>query len=198
MKKYLLLATLLLGLAISLAGQGAHWEYGNNSFSNPGISGNHASSNNALNRIEERLFLLETIFLQDLSGYNYPKAKLLLDEIRSAAWLLANDSGDSGDWGYRRPMGDQEFAEFKNSVRRAVFGDEALKVIRYGCTDSYFSVDQIVEIIRMLVFSDTKLKALEYMYPNCFDKRNTYKILDAFLFGNDKRDAEKIIDAWLD
>ena len=184
MKRYILTIVASLLLAFALKAQTGDCS-----------SGTHSDpAGYALQNIQERIFLLESLFLEDLSADNYAKAKQLLEEIRDSAWLIASEQQAQDSWvTHNRPMRDEEFSEFRSRVQQAVFGDDQLELIKLIAQDNFFRAEQISDILRLLVFSDTQLEALEIMYPRCSDRRYSYRILDVFTFDDDKEQARQIV-----
>lgn len=94
-----------------------------------------------------------------------------------------------------RYMTDKEFKDLEASIQKSSFADDRLSTLQLATKNTSFSVNQIVRIIGLFTFADDKLKALRLSYPGCYDPQNNFKILDAFLFSDDKDAARKIMSA---
>jgi len=165
-----------------------------------------------LNKITRRMDKLQMSYISQLSKTERYEAQKLLDEIRSLAQKLAatppppgattNVTVNIAPTPVPRPapapkpipMADKDFIDLKNSIRRNSFGDAGLDVLKTATEGNNFRSAQVVEIIGLFPFSTDKLKALQIAYPKCIDTQNKYKILDAFLFDTDKKEAREIME----
>lgn len=167
-----------------------------------------------LNKINRRLDKLQMSYINQLYKGERHEAQVLLDEIRKAANILAytapvepkiitiketpqvtiNVAPPEPPAPRLRAMDNETFLDLKKSIRRNSFGDDGLDVLKTAAEGNYFKSSQIVDILSLFVYSDDKLKALEISYPKCIDTQSNFKIVDAFLFDSDKKEAQEIIN----
>jgi len=167
-----------------------------------------------LNKINRRLDKLQMSYINQLYKSERYEAQILLDEIRKVANLLAytapvpaqiititespnvtvNVAPPEPPAPKLRAMNNEEFLGLKQSIRKNSFGNAGLNTLESAAEGNYFKSTQIVDIMGLFVFSEDKLKALEIVYPKCLDTQSKFKILDAFLFDRDKKEAQEIMD----
>ena len=163
-----------------------------------------------LSRITRKIDKLQMSYIAQLNKSERYEAQMLLDEIRSLAQKLAatpppprattNVVVNVAPAPVATlppkpiPMRDKEFIELKASIRRNSFGDAGLDVLKTAVEGNYFRSSQVVDILALFPYSTDKLKALQIVYPKCTDTQNKYKIMDAFLFDSDKKEAKEIMD----
>lgn len=167
-----------------------------------------------LNKINRRIDKLQMSYINQLYKSERHEAQILLDEIRKVANLLAytapvapqvitikeaptvtiNVAPPEPAVPKLRAMNNEDFLDLKQSIRRNNFGDAGLNTLRSAVEGNHFKSTQIVDILGLFAFSVDKLKALEIVYPKCLDTQSKFKILDAFLFDSDKKEAQEIMD----
>jgi hypothetical protein len=92
------------------------------------------------------------------------------------------------------PISEEEFAGLVESIKNESFQENQLSIVQITSRYNYFTVDQVVRVIELFSFSDGKLKALEYLYPNVVDKFNSHQIINSFTYSSDKEKATEIIN----
>ncbi len=80
------------------------------------------------------------------------------------------------------PMNSTEFADAKKSISSKPFEDTKKTIAMQIADNNCLSVDQIKGIMGLFSFEDTKLEYAKYCYGRCSDKKNYYKVNDAFTF----------------
>lgn len=169
-----------------------------------------------LNRLTRKIDKLQMSYIAQLNKAERYEAQKLLDEIRSLAQKLAatpppptastNVTVNIAPTPAPRPnprpapapkpvpISDKDFIDLKNSIRRNSFGDAGLDVLKSAADGNNFRSAQVVELLGLFPFSTDKLKALQIAYPKCIDTQNKYKIIDAFMFDSDKKEAREIME----
>jgi hypothetical protein len=94
------------------------------------------------------------------------------------------------------PISEEEFSGLVNSIKNESFQENQLSVVQISARYNYFTVNQVVKLIDLFSFSDGKLKALEYLYPNVVDKFNSHQIVNALTYSSDKEKATDIINRY--
>ena len=88
-----------------------------------------------------------------------------------------------------------EVAEIKELIEDASFKDamerQAKMMIR---SKQCFRVDQIIDLLRVFDFDDSKLEVAKYAFDYCVDTQNYYRVLNAFTFRPQKDSMQKFIE----
>ena len=58
-----------------------------------------------------------------------------------------------------------------------------------------FSADQVREIVKLFSFEDSRLEIAKYAYDYCIEKRNYFKVNDAFSFSSSTEELAKYINS---
>ena len=88
-------------------------------------------------------------------------------------------------------MNDREFNQLHNSVEKATFDENKLKIVSAAADRSMFSISQIRQIMKLFTFEDGKLDCAKIMSNNATDRQNLYSLADEFTFSATK---EKYLD----
>ncbi|WP_207422242.1 DUF4476 domain-containing protein [Desertivirga brevis] len=90
-------------------------------------------------------------------------------------------------------MTSSAFERFSKSLRQASFDKNKLSVIDLTAPYAGFTVDQVIDVVRLMAFSDGKVSAVRKMFPSVTDPENAFMLLDAFDFQKDKDKVKSII-----
>ncbi len=90
--------------------------------------------------------------------------------------------GYSGPIGCPMPMSDGEFSEAKASIESKGFEESKMTLARQIGDSHCFSSAQVMGIMGLFGFEETKLEFAKYAYPHTHDIGNYYKVNDAFNF----------------
>ena len=146
-----------------------------------------------LDRIKEKLDDLDADYLTQLHWRDYNKAKRDLHKIYDLIEAIKRQQDIQVDPPIVA-MPDQDYRQLVNSITNESFEENQIAVLQASAKYNYFSVDQIIGLMDISSFSSWKLKALELTYPFVVDKYNSYKILNALTFSEDKQKAQEILD----
>lgn len=81
------------------------------------------------------------------------------------------------------PTDDQKwFQELYQKVKDKPFKDERLKILREAASQSDFTCDEIVQLMKIFNFDDERLEALAILEPTIIDRENTDRIVDSMTF----------------
>ena len=94
---------------------------------------------------------------------------------------------------YSSVMSPDAFNRFMTSIKGASFDKNKLDVLDLTVGYSYFTVDQIIQVLNSMSFSDGKLEVVRKMYPSVADPENVFQLIDSFTFSSDKEKAKAII-----
>ncbi len=101
---------------------------------------------------------------------------------------------DYDDSYYRKPLLD--LARLKNSLRRANFESDKKRIARQAISTHRVRANQVYQILMMFSFESTKLKIAKFSYRYCIDKRNYYRVNDAFTFSSSIRELDNYIGSY--
>lgn len=90
----------------------------------------------------------------------------------------------------------QDMAEITQLVKAATFKDSMEKQAKMMIKSKRcFRADQIVEILNVLTYDDSKLAVAKYAFDYCIDTQNYYRVVDSFTFKSYKDDLTRFIEA---
>ncbi len=155
----------------------------------------------AVERINTKLDILDKKYLTQLNKTDQREAASLLAEIREQLralepYIVCKDGCETGLMPAPErvyPMSDDSFKALKASIYAAMFDETGLKVVARAADENYFTVSQILDVLRLFSFSDDRVSVLGVMYPRCADPENKFKLMNAFLFDSDKDKAAEIL-----
>ena len=149
-----------------------------------------------IEKISHNLEILERDYLTKLSYRDYVRAKDLLIETYDLLLAIPLPPPpvpvEEGPF----PISQEEFNGLINSIKDESFQENQLSIVQISARYNYFTVNQVVQVIDLFSFSDGKLTALEYLYPNVVDKFNSHLIINAFTYSSDKEKAQEIINEY--
>jgi hypothetical protein len=147
-----------------------------------------------IERISHNLEILERDYLTKLSYRDYVRAKDILIETYDMLLAIPLPPPPTPIEEGPLPISEEEFAGLVESIKNESFQENQLSIVQISSRYNYFTVDQVVRVIELFSFSDGKLKALEYLYPNVVDKFNSHQIINSFTYSSDKEQATEIIN----
>jgi hypothetical protein len=149
-----------------------------------------------VDKISYNLELLERDYLTKLSYRDYIRAKDLLIETYNLLLAIPLPPPPIPVEAGPYPISEEEFSGLVNSIKNEPFQENQLSVVQISARYNYYTVNQVVKVIDLFSFSDGKLSALEYLYPNVVDKFNSHQIVNAFTYSSDKEKATVIINRY--
>lgn len=96
------------------------------------------------------------------------------------------------------PVLPSDFNAMKNSISSKSFEDVKLKIAKQLLGSNCFSVNQIKEIMQLFSFEESKLQFAKDAYARCVDRRNYFKINDAFTFESSIEELQQYIEGYSD
>jgi hypothetical protein len=147
-----------------------------------------------IEKISHNLEILERDYLTKLSYRDYVRAKDLLIETYNLLLVIPLPPPPAPVEEGPYPMSEEEFSDLVGSIQNESFQESQLSIVQISSRYNYFTVNQVIRVIELFSFSDGKLTALEYLYPNVVDKFNSHKIVNAFTYSSDKEKAQEIIN----
>ena len=146
-----------------------------------------------LDRVREKLDDLDADYLTRLNPREYNRARRDLHKIYDLLEAIRNQQDVEAE-----PiiivMPDPDYRMLVSSINNEAFEENKVSVLQASAKYNYFSVEQIIGLMDLSSFSSWKLKALEMTYPFVVDKNNSYRIINALTFSEDKQKAREILD----
>jgi hypothetical protein len=102
-------------------------------------------------------------------------------------------SGYSGPYGCPYPMSQRDFADAKRSIADKSFSDSQLKMAKQIIDSNCLLSSQVMELMEIFTFEDTKLELAKYAYGYTLDYGNYYKVNDAFTFESTIEELDEYI-----
>lgn len=90
-------------------------------------------------------------------------------------------------------MDDGSLQALTGAIQAESFSSGQLRVISDAAQGSCFSVAQVAAILPLLSFEDDKLKALQLLSHNIWDRQNAFRIYSLFTFEASKEKARHIL-----
>lgn len=90
-------------------------------------------------------------------------------------------------------MSHSAFSDLKRRVEDAHMSSDKLGVISTAAASNYFRADQVEELVGMLDMSSDRVTVVETTVHRILDLENSHVILDAMTFGQERREAEEIL-----
>ena len=125
-------------------------------------------------------------------SFNQSGASISINESNS------NSNGSSSNTTVvtNTAMNSSNFENFFKNVKSEAFEDDKMSTIEVNTNHNWYNVDQVVRILGLFDFGNSKIKALRIMYRKVVDRNNAQKILQTFDFGDDKKKAKNIINRY--
>ena len=98
-----------------------------------------------------------------------------------------------GRMDYSYSLDDASFSKLYNKVKNASFDDTKFDLIEVASLGCYYSCTQVVRIMKIFSFDDSKMKVLSMMAPRIVDLQNATDIYRIFTFDSDKEKAANIL-----
>ncbi|MBW2731444.1 MAG: DUF4476 domain-containing protein [Deltaproteobacteria bacterium] len=93
----------------------------------------------------------------------------------------------------RYAMRRAAFASLKSEVRRQSMDRNKVGVVEVAARRNYVTCEQARQLLQLLSFGRTKIKALRALAPRIVDRSNAHVILGVFSFSRDKRTASQLL-----
>ena len=94
---------------------------------------------------------------------------------------------------YSQAMTNNDFAQAKESLRREWFENTRLETAKQIIDRSYFTSQQVKEMVLLFTFENNRLDIAKYAYGKTVDKGNYFIVNDAFTFNNNKEALKEYI-----
>lgn len=91
------------------------------------------------------------------------------------------------------PMSPADFTEAKQSIQSKGFEESKMTVAKQVADNNCLSVAQVKEMMGLFGFEQSKLDFAKYAYDHTFDRKNYYKLNDAFGFESSISELDEYI-----
>lgn len=98
------------------------------------------------------------------------------------------DRGDRGLQIQVMPIDDRAFASLTAEVSRANFADDKLAIVQTAAGTNYFTVAQVVQLMKLASFDDTRVEIAATLAPRVLDGDKWFEVYGALSFSS-SRDA---------
>ena len=94
---------------------------------------------------------------------------------------------------YDRVMSDQLFKKFLDSVKNEPFDKDRMGLITAVLTNSDFTSEQCLQLVKFYTFDNERLKIMKMMYPNIVDKEAFFMVTATLTFSKNKTQMNDFI-----
>lgn len=127
--------------------------------------------------------------------------KVLIDEQRinlNDDWYNDEDdyyNSDNDGWnnGYKNVMSTREFNDVKEQIRKEWFENNRLLSVKHIVDKSYFTTEQVKELMLLFTFESNRLEVAKYAYCKTVDQRNYFRVNDALTFSSTKEELARFL-----
>jgi hypothetical protein len=91
------------------------------------------------------------------------------------------------------PMNSADFNDRLNAIKRTSFDKDRLEKSKQVFEDEVLSTNQVIEVVKVFSFDDSKLNFAKWAYKYTLDKKNYYKVEDHFSFGASKSELREYL-----
>ncbi|OQP55976.1 hypothetical protein A4H97_20530 [Niastella yeongjuensis] len=95
--------------------------------------------------------------------------------------------------GAPRPMDDNTFNSFVETVRRESFDDSRMAIARAGIDQNLFTSNQAKALLSVFSFEASKLEIAKYMYGKTIDPKNYFVVYNVFTFSKSKEELAEYV-----
>jgi len=128
-------------------------------------------------------------------SFNQGGASINITESNSNSNIYGNSSSTTTVV-TNTAMSSSNFESFFKNVQSEAFEDDKMSTIEVNTNHNWYNVNQVVRILGLFDFGNSKIKALRTMYRKVVDRNNSQKILQTFDLGDDKKKARNIINRY--
>jgi hypothetical protein len=90
------------------------------------------------------------------------------------------------DYGYYA-LTDSELKTVMTRVQAESYADEQLALIKTVAENSYFTADQVVSLMKLCSYDDTRVEVAATLYPRVVDSQNWYLVYDGLTYSSSKK-----------
>jgi len=112
-------------------------------------------------------------------------------------WNDRNDDYGDYDRDIRiyRPINESDFFNLKQVLRRENFENNRLALARQNIGASYFTVEQVRQLMQLFAFEDNKLEIATFAYGQTVDKNNYFRLCEELSYSRSKDQLTQFIQS---
>jgi hypothetical protein len=145
-----------------------------------------------LERIDDAADLIRErktrVRIQRLVETTRERAARYVDELERDGWgrddVTTRDHRD--DYGYYA-MTDSELKNVVARVQAESYADEQLALIKSVAASSYVTADQVVTLMKLCSYDDTRIEIAAALHPRVVDSQNWYQVYDGLTYASSKK-----------
>jgi hypothetical protein len=103
--------------------------------------------------------------------------------------------GYDGAIGCSWPMQSKDYSNAQNSIKKASFEEDKLKIAKQVAKSNCFTTEQVKGILKLLTFEESKLDFAKFAYSRTYDIGNYFSVNDVFTFSASKDELNEFLDA---
>jgi hypothetical protein len=92
-----------------------------------------------------------------------------------------------------RPMDDNTFSSFIETIRRESFDDSRMAIAKSGIDQNLFTSAQAKQLVSLFSFENSKLEIAKYMYGKTTDPKNYFVVYSVFSFSKTKEELAEYV-----
>jgi hypothetical protein len=100
----------------------------------------------------------------------------------------------AGNGNCTRSMDDASFGKAKQTIASKGFDDTKLSTAKQATKANCLTTDQILEVMKIFAFEESRLEFAKYAYDYCFDQNNYYMISEGFTFDSSTEELNEFIE----
>jgi hypothetical protein len=113
---------------------------------------------------------------------------------RAAQYVGGYEDGYYGnDGGYAYEVSETDFQTMAQRVSAATYADDQLALVKQLATSNWFSVAQVVALMKTCTYEDTRVEIAVSLYPRIVDPQNWYLVNDGFTYSSSKQSLRERI-----
>ena len=137
--------------------------------------------------IKRKLEFIETKYISALSFNERRQAIRTMDDVMVLVGSLGTDKPHK-----QSPMPDHMFKQLIKKLKKTGHAWEQKYELFKRSVSAYYSVKQLLQVLRIFKFDDDKLEVVITLYPKLVGKNQLYKVLNSLTFRKSKQDLRKL------
>jgi hypothetical protein len=92
---------------------------------------------------------------------------------------------------------EMDFEGFLTSIQKQSFDKDKVNYVKTYMKNAYLTTDQIKKIVKDITFDASRLDAAKFLFTNCVDKPNYYKVSEILSFSSSKTELNDFVKSKL-
>lgn len=124
--------------------------------------------------------------LQRLIETTRDRAAHYIDGVERDGWGREDRLDGHDDYGYYA-LTDSELKTMISRVQGESYADDQLALIKAVAQSNYFTADQVVALMKLCSYEDTRIEIAATLYPRVLDSQNWYLVYDGLSYSSSKK-----------